>query len=63
MSAMSDTTTIVVDGRIYEMGSSERAKEAAEWVYEHPDQATQFEDHFTDAKIVGTPVGSTFRQQ
>ncbi|MFK3738013.1 hypothetical protein [Massilia sp. TN1-12] len=63
MSATSETTTVVVDGRIYDMGSSERAREAAEWVYEHPDEATQFEDHFTDAVIVGTPVGSTFRQQ
>ncbi|MDN4054380.1 hypothetical protein QPK32_14955 [Massilia sp. YIM B02763] len=63
MSATSETTTVVVDGRVYEMGSSERAREAAEWVYEHPDEATQFEDHFADAVIVGTPVGSTFRQQ
>ena len=60
---MSDTTTIVVNGRVYEMGTPERTKEAAEWVYEHPDEATQFEDHFTDAKVMGTPIGSTFRQQ
>lgn len=60
---MSEATTIVVEGRIYQMGSAERAKEAAEWVYEHPDEATQFEDHFADAVVVGTPVGSTFRQQ
>ena len=57
------TTTIAVNGRVYEMGTAARAKEAAEWVYNHPGEATQFEDHFSDAKIVATPVGSTFRQQ
>lgn len=60
---MSETTSIAVNGRLYEMGTVERAREAAEWVYEHPDEATQFEDHFSDAKIIGTPIGSPFRQQ
>jgi len=60
---MSETSSIAVNGRIYDMGTQQRAREAAEWVYEHPDEATQFEDHFSDAKVIGTPVGSTFRQQ
>lgn len=60
---MSNTTTIAMNGRVYEMGSAERAKEAAEWMYNHPDEFAQFEDHFQDARMVATPFGSPLRQQ
>lgn len=58
---MSTSTTIAVNGRVYDMGSEERAREAAEWLYDHPGEASQFEDHFSDAKAMTTPLGGGLR--
>ncbi|WP_296951825.1 hypothetical protein [uncultured Massilia sp.] len=60
---MDDTTTVTVNGQVYEMGTPERAQEANAWAYAHPGDAGQFLDHFQDAQVIGTPVGSTMRQQ
>lgn len=54
---------MAVNGCVYEMGSAERAREADEWVYNNPGDVAQFGDHFPDATILTTPLGSTLRQQ
>ena len=60
---MSESTTVAVNGCVYDMGSTELAREADAWVYDNPGDVTSFEDHFPDAQIMTTPLGSTLRQQ